>query len=187
MFDERNRAKGKCLCVGYFLLLALLGVMALLGFVNPAGAQVDPKAFAQQFYESFAKDLHAALDMLSDDIEWILPDSPVDKKGRPEIAWLGRRRGRAQVEEFFQLLGGQVKMFEFTPREFYADGNTVFVVLHERSLCLRTKMVYTLDFVHKLVVKDEKIVSLENYLPTAPIVAAFRGDKSYSRGGATVR
>jgi ketosteroid isomerase-like protein len=154
-------------------------MLLLLGYISPAGAQMDPKTFVQQVYATFAQDPSAALDMLSDDVEWILPDSPVDKKGRPEIAWLGRRQGRAQVEEFFQLLGEQVQMFEFTPREFYAEGNTVFVVLHERSICLQTKIAYTLDFVHKVVVGNDKVVSLENYLPTAPIIAAFRGDKSY--------
>lgn len=75
----------------------------------------------QRCYEEFGKgNPQGVLDLLSDDIVWINP-------GYPELPFSGRCTTKEEVMNFFIGLAQTSTLTRFEPREFYGDGNYVFV------------------------------------------------------------
>lgn len=75
----------------------------------------------QRCYEEFGKgNPQGVLDMLSDNFVWINP-------GYPELPFSGRRTTKQEVLDFFIGLNETSTLTRFEPREFYSDGDYVFV------------------------------------------------------------
>ncbi len=77
--------------------------------------------------------------MFSEKIDWYIPG---DKE---KASWLGRRKNRQEVEEFYELLWKNTSPLSATIENILFDGNTA-VIIGEFS----TKMLLTDNTVHSL-------------------------------------
>jgi len=121
----------------------------------------------QQGYEALGRgDIPALLDLMADDVEWTL-------QGPPVIPWAGTRRGREAVAQFFSLLGETLEFEQFEPREYVAQGDTVVVLGHERSLVKPTGRGFEQEWAHVYTLRDGKIATGLFIEDTAAQVEAF--------------
>ena len=112
-------------------------------------------------------DIEGLLALFDDAIEWKTP-------GPKELPTAGTRRGRQQVAEFFQTMD---KVFEITrmePRTFLADGDRVVVLGVDTSRIKATGTVLDGEWAHVFTLKNGKVVAFQEYLDTAPTMAALQ-------------
>ena len=89
------------------------------------------------------------------------------------IPWAGTRHGRKGVAEFFSLLGETLEFEQFEPREYVAQGDTVVVLGHERSLVKPTGRAFEQEWAHVYTLRDGKIAKGLFIEDTAAQVEAF--------------
>ena len=123
----------------------------------------------QEMFAAFGRgDSAGVLDRLSDDIEWRIA-------GPSELPYAGIHRGRDEVAKFFQTFG-QVAEFEvFEPQEYFAKGDKVVVLGHERQRVRTTGQVVETEWAMVFVLRDRRIAKFHNYVDTHAVAAAHRG------------
>ena len=125
-------------------------------------------AHVQNLYAAFGKgDVAGILAGLTPDVDW-------QTVGRPkDFPTLGARKGSAQVQEFFKLVAEHEDFSEFTPREFYAADDKVFV-LGSYSLTLKTNGTpIASEWVHVFTLKNGKVARFREHTDTAQFAEAF--------------
>ncbi len=124
----------------------------------------------KQGFAAFQRgDIQTVLNLLSEDVDFRHPMSTAI------WPWAGKRRGRAQVAEFFAgLTEVNEKVEQFELREFIAQGDKVVVLAFERIRLKTTGRVVDNEYVDIFTLKDGKIVQLCVYEDTAPFIAAIR-------------
>ena len=121
----------------------------------------------QQSHAAFGQgDIPALLSLLTEDVEWSLPGPSV-------IPWAGTRHGHEGVTEFFSLLGETLEFEQFEPRRYVAQGDTVVVLGHERSLVKPTGRGFEQEWAHVYTLRDGKIATGLFIEDTAAQVEAF--------------
>src|SRR3954447_25406263 len=89
----------------------------------------------QKMFAAFTKgDVPGVLDRLSDDIEWRIA-------GPSELPYAGIHRGRDEVAKFFETFGQAAEFEVFEPEEYFASGDKVVVLGHERQRIRSTGQV----------------------------------------------
>jgi len=80
-------------------------------------------AHVQSMYAAFGRgDVATILAGASQDIDW-------ESVGRPsDFPALGRRKGTKEVQDFFKVVAENEDFSDFSPREFYAVDDKVFVL-----------------------------------------------------------
>ena len=107
----------------------------------------------QQVYAAVGQgDIPAVLRLLTDDVEWTL-------QGPSVIPWAGTHHGHEGVTEFFSLIGETLEFEQFEPREYVAQGDTVVVLGHERSLVKPTGRGFEQEWAHAYMLRDGKIAT----------------------------
>src|ERR1044072_771748 len=125
-------------------------------------------AHIQSLYAAFGRgDVAGILAGLTADVDW-------QTIGRPkDFPTLGARKGTAQAQEFFQLVAENEDFSDFTPREFYAAEDKVFV-LGSYSLKLRTNGApIASEWVHVFTLKNGKVARFREHTDTAQFAEAF--------------
>lgn len=125
-------------------------------------------AHVQNLYAAFGKgDVAGILAGLTADVDW-------QTVGRPkDFPTLGARKGSAQVQEFFQLVAEHEDFSDFTPREFHAADDKVFV-LGSYVLKLKTNGApIASEWVHVFTLKDGKVARFREHTDTAQFAEAF--------------
>ena len=123
---------------------------------------------AQQAYENFKSgDIQALLSLLSDDVEWQLPNMD-------NVPFSGTRRGREQVSEFFASLDRTQEALEFEPKEFIAQGDTVVALGRYRWRVKPTGREFEGDWAHVFTLRDGRIVRFREYTDTAAAITAHQ-------------
>ncbi len=75
-------------------------------------------------YEAFTRgDIPTVLDALTDDVDWASEAASTD------VPWWGPRQGKAEVGAFFEQLGTNMEVTEFTPLVVVGDGDDVLAVI----------------------------------------------------------
>jgi uncharacterized protein len=112
----------------------------------------------QGAYEAFGRgDIPAVLDVLSDDVEWNVPE--VLPQG-------GHVRGRDEVGGFFQRLGGIWQDLNIEVDDFCASGDRVCVIGRGSGSVEGKQTGY--GFVHAWTVRDGAAVKFDEYADPAP-------------------
>ncbi len=122
----------------------------------------------QDLYAAFGRgDVATMVAGLTPDVDW-------ETVGRSsDFPTLGPRKGTKAVEEFFRLVAENEDFSEFSPREFYAADDKVFV-LGSYSLTLRkTGGPITSDWVHVFTLRDGKVTRFREHTDTAKFAEAF--------------
>jgi len=119
-------------------------------------------AHVQSLYAAFGRgDIATLLAGCAPDIDW-------ETVGRPDdFPTIGPRRGTKAVEEFFRLVGEHEEFSAFTPREFYAADDKVFV-LGAYSLTVKPSGTpVAAEWVHVFTLKDGKVTRFREHTDTA--------------------
>jgi len=125
----------------------------------------------QHVYEFFrGGDIKALLHLLSDDIEWQLPEIE-------NVPFAGKRRGHEQMGQFFASLVDTQEVQHFEPREFIAQGDKVVALGHYAWLVRSTGREFGGDFAHVFTMCNGKVIRFHEYMDTAAASAAHRRDQ----------
>lgn len=122
----------------------------------------------QQAYANFdSGDIESLLGLLSDDIQWQLPDIS-------NVPFAGKRQGPEAVGQFFASLAEAQDVLEFAPEDFIASENKVVVLGHYQWRVKATGQEYGGDWAHVFTMRDGKIVGFHEYTDTAAAANAFQ-------------
>jgi ketosteroid isomerase-like protein len=123
---------------------------------------------AQQAYANFQSgDINALLALLSDDVQWQLPEIA-------NVPFAGKRQGHEQVGQFFASLGELQDVLEFTPQSFTAQNDKVVVQGQYRWRVKASGREYGGDWAHVFTIRDGKVVGFQEYTDTAAAADAYR-------------
>lgn len=133
----------------------------------PEGSEKN-KQFVRGLYEAFKRgDITNLLAGLAANVEWITP-------GPSEIPLSGRRTGREEVSQFFQLLKEEEDFQEFEVHHYLAENDVVVALGHYRSKVRSTGRIATSSFAHVFTIANGKVNRFEEYFDTASALLARR-------------
>jgi ketosteroid isomerase-like protein len=109
-------------------------------------------------YESFSRgDVAAVLDILADDIAWVVP---------PPLPQAGDAHGRDEVGAFFERLAGIWEGLDLDLADFVASGDRVCVIGRGSGKVEGREAGY--GFVHAWTLADGKAVRFDEYAQPGP-------------------
>jgi len=139
-------------------------------------SQEQNTRLVQDAYAAFQRgDIAALLNLLTDDVSWFVP-GPKDI-----IPFLGQRRGRDQVKQFFSQLADSEEAEQFDPRQLIAQGEQVVSLGHYRWRVKATGRRYESDFAHVFTVQNGKISGFQEYTDTHAAVNAYSAGQAAGR------
>jgi ketosteroid isomerase-like protein len=122
----------------------------------------------KQAYDNFkAGNVPALLDLVTERVEWQLPEMEGVPLG-------GKRKGRDGVAGFFSKLAEIEDVISFEVREFIAQGDKVVALGTYAFRVKATRRDFTSDFAHLFTVQNGKIARFQEYMDTARAVAAYQ-------------
>lgn len=128
----------------------------------------DNLKVVQGVFECFGRgDVPGFLNLVSEDVRWNI-------NGPEVVPYFGERRGHAGVVEFLTLLGSNIEMEAFEPREFISKDGRVVVIGGERGRVRATGKTFVNDWAMVFTLDGGKIVNFDNYENTAAVAEAFR-------------
>jgi hypothetical protein len=131
-------------------------------------SEQDNIRLAQQAYNNFKTgNIEALLNLVADDIDWQLPEVA-------NVPFAGKRRGRAEVAEFFASVNRTQEPLQFEPREFVAQGDQVVSLGHYQWRVKDTNREFASDFAHVFTIRDGKITGFREFFDTARAAAAYQ-------------
>jgi ketosteroid isomerase-like protein len=103
------------------------------------------------------------------------PDIDWESLGRAsDFPTLGPRSGTMEVREFFGLVAETMEFHAFSPREFHAVGNIVFVFGSYDATVRKTGRRAACEWLHVFWVSDGKVSRFREYTDTARFAEAWR-------------
>lgn len=130
---------------------------------EPSNVQI-----VQEMYAAFGRgDIQSVLDHLTEDVTWASPESA-------QVPFAGTFRGREQVARFFDLLGSELEIEQFEPREFIAQGDKVVVLGYSRARVRSTGREVAGEWAMVFTLQDGKVARFYEYTDTAAAEAAYR-------------
>lgn len=104
-----------------------------------------------------------------------LPDTVWHVHGRTkDHPALGVQKGPQGVEAFFRIVAETQDVTAFTPREFYAADDKVFVRGHYAWTIRKTGKPVSSDWLHMFTIRDGKLAGFDEYTDTAQFAEALR-------------
>jgi ketosteroid isomerase-like protein len=127
-------------------------------------------AFVQSLYAAFGKgDIAAIIDGLAADVDWCTVGRPAD------FPTFGPRSGPKAVQEFFRIVADTEDFRHFSPREFFAADDRVFVFGDYAMTVKKTGKAFASDWIHIFTIKGGKVAKFREFLDTAQAAEAYRG------------
>jgi uncharacterized protein len=125
-------------------------------------------AIVRQMYDAFSKkDINKILGLLSDDVEWTEPENPFNPAG-------GTRKGHSGFLEWLNIGKNAEDILVLEPKKFLCDMDSIAVIGFMRCLAKPTGRIYESDFVHFIVIKDNKICKFQEFFDTYIAGEAFK-------------
>jgi ketosteroid isomerase-like protein len=126
-------------------------------------------ALVQSLYAAFQRgDIATIVAAAVPDIVWQVHGRPKD---HPSI---GVHKGPQGVQKFFGIVAETQDATAFTPREFYAAGDKVFVRGHYAWTMRKTGKPVASEWLHIFAVRDGKLLGFEEFTDTAQFAEALR-------------
>lgn len=121
-----------------------------------------------QLYDAFSKkNINVILKLLSDEVEWGEPENPYNPAG-------GTRKGHAGFMEWLNIGKEAEDILVLEPKRFLCDNDSVAVIGYMKCKAKITGKIYESDFVHFVVIKDNKIAKFQEFFDTYIAGEAFR-------------
>ena len=130
-----------------------------------------PLETVRALYAAFgAGDMDALLSLIDEDVDWSIQ---VDTPGGDLVPMFRNGGGHQAVLHYF---GGVAELdwHTFEPRELYADGDRVVVLLHLAFTHRGTGKSAELDEIHRFEVRGGRVVHYRPYCDTAAFIEVFR-------------
>ena len=126
--------------------------------------------FVQGMYAAFSRgDIDTIVQGCTPEIDW-------KSGGRKEdFPSFGPRKGAAGVRDFFRSVAEQLEFSEFSPQEFYADRDKVFVLGHYAGTMKKNGNRFSSDWCHGFTFRGGKVEKFREFTDTANIRAAYHG------------
>ena len=86
----------------------------------------------------------------------------------------GTFKSQAWVRDFFRAVSDTLEFKEFSPREFYADRDKVFVLGRYAMVIKKTRRPVASEWVHIFTFRGGRISEFLEFADTATFVAAYR-------------
>jgi ketosteroid isomerase-like protein len=126
-------------------------------------------AFVQSLYAAFQRgDIATIADAARPDTVWQVHGRTKD---HPSI---GRHKGPQGVQKFFGIVAETQDVSAFSPHDFYAVGDTVFVRGHYACTMRKTGKPVSSEWLHRFTVGDGKLLGFEEFTDTAQFAKALR-------------
>jgi uncharacterized protein len=123
----------------------------------------------RSLYDAFQRgDIATIIGALTDDIDWRVHGN---EKHFPTI---GRWQGRVGVKEFFRLVTETEDMIEFSPQEFCAADNSVFVLGRYRWKVRKTGKPLMAHWCHVFTITSGKLSRFREFTDTAAFAESYR-------------
>jgi len=124
----------------------------------------------QSLYAAFGKgDIKTILAAMSPDVAWHSGGREQDYPG------FGPRKGVKAVEEFFKIVADNNDFHHFSPREFHAVDDKVFVLGDYAMTLKKSGKKYDSDWCHIFSISGGKVTKFREFLDTAKAAEAYRG------------
>jgi ketosteroid isomerase-like protein len=138
---------------------------------KPSLALTNPNiGLIQNLYAAFGRgDIDSIVGSTTSDTVWGLDGRPTD------FPFLGQHKGHPGVREFFKILAEVHDITSFTPQEFYADADKVFVIGCYSWVMKPSGRVGSSDWVHIWTIRNGKIAASRSLNDTALLAEAWRG------------
>jgi uncharacterized protein len=129
----------------------------------------DPKIESvQRVYDAYRRgDVEAVLAEVGDDVDWAAEASSTS------VPWYGSHRGKGEVPRFFQEIGSNVDVTEFTPLSFTSNETDVIVAVRWAYTVKATGKRAAMQMQHWWRFADGKIVVFRGSEDTEQSAAAF--------------
>ena len=136
---------------------------------NPSPTQV-----VQTMYAAFGRgDIAGVLAHLSDDVDWQL-NVDSSAPGAKHVPDFRPFRGRAAVQEFFQLIGADLEFHAFEPQAFFAGEHEVAVRVRMDLTVRKTGRRLKVESMHVFSFDAAgRITRFREYLDTLAAAAAW--------------
>jgi ketosteroid isomerase-like protein len=132
----------------------------------------------RQCYDAFtAGDMQRLMSFMDPGITWELPDVP-------GVPFSGKRQGREQVAEFFQMVNEKQAVREFAPQEFVAQGDRVVALGHYAWTVKENGAGFESDWAHIFTVRDGKVTAFREFLDSHEAARAYQGESAAILHGA---
>src|SRR4051812_32415355 len=127
-------------------------------------------ATVQSMYAAFGqRDIAAIINGCTPDIDWHCNGR------RSDFPTFGHFKAHGEVNGFFKAVAQNNDFSEFSPREFYSDGDRVFVLGHYAMTVKKTGKKFASDWCHIFTFKNGKVATFREFLDTAQAAEAYRG------------
>lgn len=93
--------------------------------------------------------IQGVIDQCTDGITW-------STWMNPEVPFAKTYQGKQGVMQFFSTIGQEVEFTQFTPSDYYADRNKVFVRIFQEGLVQSTRKKYAHQALLEFTMEDEK-------------------------------
>jgi ketosteroid isomerase-like protein len=124
----------------------------------------------QSLYAAFKRgEIGPIIAALSPDVDWKVNGQ------RKDFPSLGSWSGAKAVERFFQTVGEHQQSKDFSPRDFFAVDDKVFVLGHYAWVIKKTGRPVDSDWVHIFTIRNGKVAAFREFNDTARFAEAFRG------------
>ena len=129
----------------------------------------DPKIEAvQRLYEAYGRgDVEAVLAEVADDVDWAA------EAASTSVPWYGPYQGKGEVPRFFEAIGANIEVTEFTPLSFTSNDTDVIVAVHWAYTVRATGKQAAMGMQHWWRFADGKIVRFRGSEDTEQSAAAF--------------
>ncbi len=125
----------------------------------------------QSLYAAYGRgDIKGLLSACTPDVRW------ESGGGGADFPVFGVRTGIAGVEDFVRTVAEIVDFSEFSPREFHADKDKVFVLGHYAVTMKKSGRKADADWIHVFTFRGGKVASFREFTDTALFVAAYRAE-----------
>jgi uncharacterized protein len=138
---------------------------------NLALAQGNPNVeLIQSLYAAFGRgDIAGIVAATTPDVVWGLDGRPQD------MPFLRKFKGQAGVQEFFKVLAEVHDITSFTPEEFYADADKVFVLGRYGWTMKPSGRSGESEWLHVWTIRNGKVAAVRSLNDTALLAEAWRG------------
>jgi ketosteroid isomerase-like protein len=121
-------------------------------------------------YECFGRgDIERVIAALTADIYWRVNGV------QSEYPLFGVWNGTAEVKKFFAGVAEQEQFSEFSPMEFHASGDRVFVLGRYAGKIAKTGRPFASEFVHIFTLRGGKVCKFHEFNDSARFIDAWRG------------
>ena len=122
----------------------------------------------QKLYFAFSKkDINTILSLLSEDVEWGEPENPFNPAG-------GTRKGHSGFLEWLYIGKESEDILVLEPKRFLTDSDSVAVIGYMKCLAKLTGKIYESDFVHLIVITNNKVSKFQEFFDTYIAGEAFK-------------